>query len=68
MGFVNELDFYGLTYEKIEGAIEQAQKDVPDPASKEYGDAISSRCAELLAQDGLTRAGLLCYGLRRFRY
>ena len=56
MGFVNELDFYGLTYEKIEGVIEQAQKDVPDPASKEFVDAVSSRCAELLTQDGIDKA------------
>lgn len=56
MGFINMLDFYGLTYEKIEGAFEQAQKDAPDPASKAYGDAVLARCAELLAQDGIDRA------------
>jgi tetratricopeptide (TPR) repeat protein len=55
MAFVNVLDFYGLTYEKIEGAIEQANKDVPDQASKAYGDAISARCAELLTQGGIDK-------------
>ena len=56
MDFINVLDFYGFTYDKIEGAVEQAQKDVPDQTSKEFGDAVSSRCAELLTQDGIDKA------------